>query len=125
MSKMNNKILINAVPIGKDLLKIGVREQQVVNIDDTLVYQHQHWANNCQWCYIKSFSGIDISCVFSDDRFSLIKWLGSFSLKLLILKIATNDLKVIQWNTGTVTFLRVFIKLWLFVSSIMVNYRLI
>ena len=38
MSKMNNKILINAVPIGKDLLKIGVREQQVVNIDDTLVY---------------------------------------------------------------------------------------
>ena len=42
MSKMNNKILINAVPIGKDLLKIGVREQQVVNIDDALVYQHQH-----------------------------------------------------------------------------------
>ena len=38
MSKINNKILINAVPIGKDLLKIGVREQQVVNIDDTLIY---------------------------------------------------------------------------------------
>ena len=34
----NNKIIINAVPIGKDLLKIGVREPKVANIDDTLVY---------------------------------------------------------------------------------------
>ena len=38
MNKRNNKILINAVPIGKDLLKIDVREPKVVNIDDTLVY---------------------------------------------------------------------------------------
>ena len=37
--KMNqrNKILINAVPIGKDLLKIGVSKPKVANIDDTLV----------------------------------------------------------------------------------------
>ena len=34
----NNKIIINAVPIGKDLLKIGVREPKIPNIDDTLVY---------------------------------------------------------------------------------------
>ena len=26
MNKRNNKILINSVPIGKDVLKIGVRE---------------------------------------------------------------------------------------------------
>ena len=32
-----NKILINAVPIGKELLKIGVREHKVTNIDDTVV----------------------------------------------------------------------------------------
>ena len=38
MNKRNNKILINAVPIGKDLLKIGIREPKVANIDDTLVY---------------------------------------------------------------------------------------
>ena len=38
MNKRNNKILINAVPIGKDLLKIGVREPKVANVDDTLVY---------------------------------------------------------------------------------------
>ena len=38
MNKRNNKNLINAVPIGKDLLKIGVREPKVANIDDTLVY---------------------------------------------------------------------------------------
>ena len=38
MNKRNNKILINAVPIGKDLLKIDVREPKVVNIGDTLVY---------------------------------------------------------------------------------------
>ena len=38
MNKKNNKILINAVPIGKDLLKIRVRESKVANIDDTLVY---------------------------------------------------------------------------------------
>ena len=31
-------IVINAVPIGKDLLKIGVREPKVANVDDTLVY---------------------------------------------------------------------------------------
>ena len=29
MNKRNNKILINAVPIGKALLKIGVREPKV------------------------------------------------------------------------------------------------
>ena len=38
MNKKNNEIVINAVPIGKDLLKIGVREPNVANIDDTLVY---------------------------------------------------------------------------------------
>ena len=38
MNKTNNKILINAVPIGKDLLKISGRESKVANIDDTLVY---------------------------------------------------------------------------------------
>ena len=38
MNKRNNKILINAVPIGKDFLKIGVTEPKVANIDDTLVY---------------------------------------------------------------------------------------
>ena len=38
MNKRNNKILINAVPIGKDLLKTGVREPKVANVNDTLVY---------------------------------------------------------------------------------------
>ena len=37
MDQRNNKIQINAVSIGKDLLKIGVREPKVANIDDTLV----------------------------------------------------------------------------------------
>ena len=41
MNKRNNKILINVVSIGKDLLKIGVREPKVANIDDTLVYLTQ------------------------------------------------------------------------------------
>ena len=38
MNKRNNKILINAVPICKDLVKIGVRDPKKGNIDDTLVY---------------------------------------------------------------------------------------
>ena len=38
MNKRINKILINAVPIGKDLLKIDVKEPKVANIDDSLVY---------------------------------------------------------------------------------------
>ena len=38
MNNRNNKILINAVPIDKDLFKIGVREPKVANIDDTLVH---------------------------------------------------------------------------------------
>ena len=38
MNKRNKKIQINAVLIGKDLLKIGVREPKVSNIDDNLVY---------------------------------------------------------------------------------------
>ena len=37
MIKRNNKILINAVPIGKDLLKISVTETKVAHIVDTLV----------------------------------------------------------------------------------------
>ena len=37
MIKKNNAILIDAVPIDKDLLKIGVIEPKVANIDDTLV----------------------------------------------------------------------------------------
>ena len=37
MNKRNNKILIDSTPIAKDLLKIGVREPKVANIDDTLV----------------------------------------------------------------------------------------
>ena len=38
MNKRNNKFLINAVPIGKDSLKIGVREPKVANINEALVY---------------------------------------------------------------------------------------
>ena len=38
MNKRNYIILINAVPIAKDLLKIGIREPKVANIDDTPVY---------------------------------------------------------------------------------------
>ena len=38
MNKRNNKILIDAVLIGKDLLKIGATEPKVANIDNTLVY---------------------------------------------------------------------------------------
>ena len=38
MNKRNNKILIDAVPIGKDLLKISVRKPKVANIDSTLVF---------------------------------------------------------------------------------------
>ena len=38
MNKRNNKILINAVPIGKGLLKIDVKDSNIANIDDTLVY---------------------------------------------------------------------------------------
>ena len=37
INKRNNKILIDAVPIGKNVLKIGVREPKAANIDDTLV----------------------------------------------------------------------------------------
>ena len=37
MNKRKNEILIDAVPNGKDLLKIGVRKSKVANIDDTLV----------------------------------------------------------------------------------------
>ena len=37
MNKRKNKILIDAVPNGKDLLKIGVRKSKVANVDDTLV----------------------------------------------------------------------------------------
>ena len=36
MIKRNKKILVDAIPIGKDLLKIGVREPKVANIDDPL-----------------------------------------------------------------------------------------
>ena len=36
MNKRNNQILTDAVPIGKNLLKVGVREPKVANIDDTL-----------------------------------------------------------------------------------------
>ena len=36
MNKRNNQILTDAVPIGKKLLKVGVREPKVANIDDTL-----------------------------------------------------------------------------------------
>ena len=38
MNKRNKKIQSNAVFIGKDLLKIGVRKPKVSNIDDNLVY---------------------------------------------------------------------------------------
>ena len=37
MIKKNNTILIDAAPIDKDLLKIGVIGPKVANIDDTLV----------------------------------------------------------------------------------------
>ena len=38
INKSNNKIVINTVPIGKDSIKIDVREPKVANIDDTVVY---------------------------------------------------------------------------------------
>ena len=37
MNKRNNKILINVASISKDLLKIGVREPKVPNLDDVLL----------------------------------------------------------------------------------------
>ena len=69
MNKRNSKVLIDAVSIGKNLLKIGVRENNVANIDDTLVCLTP--ASNCQMVLYKSVSGIFISSVFSDDCFSL------------------------------------------------------
>ena len=48
----DNKIIINAVPIGKDLLKIGFREPKVATIDDTLVYLTP---NNYQMVLYKKF----------------------------------------------------------------------
>ena len=53
-SKMNNKILINAAHIGKDLLKSDVREPKLANTDDTLVYL-KLWANDCQMVLYKKF----------------------------------------------------------------------
>ena len=44
MKKRNNKILTDAVPIGKDLLKIGVREPKVAKIDDTLACLTPTWS---------------------------------------------------------------------------------
>ena len=38
MNKRNNKIVINAIPVGKDLLKIGVGQPKIQNIDDTLAF---------------------------------------------------------------------------------------
>ena len=38
INKRNNQILINTVPNGKDLLKIGIKGSKVANIDDTLFY---------------------------------------------------------------------------------------
>ena len=55
MNKRTNKILINVVPIGKDLFKTGVREPKVTNIDDALVYLTQTLANNCQMVLHKMF----------------------------------------------------------------------
>ena len=72
MNKRNNKILTDAVHIDKDLLKIGVREPQVPNTNDTSLSYTNFEQIIARWCYIKSFSGIDISCMFNDDRFSLI-----------------------------------------------------
>ena len=37
MNKRSKKVLSDAVPTGKDLLKIGVRDANVANMDDTLV----------------------------------------------------------------------------------------
>ena len=38
INKRNNQILINTVPNGKDLLKIGIKGSKVANIDDTLFH---------------------------------------------------------------------------------------
>ena len=54
INKRNNKIITNAVPICKNLLKIDVREPKIVNTVDTLVPPDG-----------KKF-------VLSGDRFSLI-----------------------------------------------------
>ena len=54
MNKRNNRILINAVPICKALLKIGATEPKVVNIDDALVYLAPS-LSNCQTVLYKKF----------------------------------------------------------------------
>ena len=69
MNKRNSKVLIDVVSIGKNLLKIGVRETNAANIDDTLVCLTP--ARNCQMVLYKNVSGIVISSVFIDDCFSL------------------------------------------------------
>ena len=72
MNEINNNILINAVPICKKLLKIGVREPNIANIDETSLSNTNIEQIIVRWCCIKCFSGIDISYVFSDNGFSLI-----------------------------------------------------
>ena len=53
MNRRNNKILITAVFIGKDLIKIGVREPKVAITDD--IYSSLSNTNSKQiiarWCY--------------------------------------------------------------------------
>ena len=67
-NKIDNRITINIIPIGKGQLKISVREPKFGNID---VNFDQKCARRLRGIAI-SFSGIDISCRLSDDHFSLI-----------------------------------------------------
>ena len=58
-----------------------------------------------RWCYIKSFSGIDISCVFSDDCFSLIICDSEiFLLSFWFWKLLPMTLKSLNATQGLLIF---------------------
>ena len=59
-------------PLERTCSKLGLERQS------SKFRWYSSWSNTnfeqiiARWCYIKSFSGIDISCLFRGDRFSLI-----------------------------------------------------
>ena len=72
-NKTNNKDskIIIPFPLARTHSKLAL-EHKAANIDDALVSLTLTLSKYLPDCYYRQLSGIDISCLFSYDRFSLI-----------------------------------------------------
>ena len=105
INEKKKKILINIILIGKDLLKIGVRDTKVANIGDTKVHRYDTKVHN-----LPENGGLDqlpirpTASNIGTTTYQLAKYLAKFSHPLIQFQCTVKTTKAFTEKIHNVSF---------------------